>query len=101
MDEKLIIQTVIGTGGFGALAILIRIVFVQWMKQNPGLQQAAAANDIYIMIRKEMKAMKKELKILKKQVVLLEHLCLEKGLDVHTLYKDAGIFEDQEEEGDE
>lgn len=94
IDEKTLWQALGGSGGLGLLIWLLRQLFVQWSRQNPGLEQAGASSDIYSMMRSEMREMRKELRLLKKQVVLLEHLCLEKGLDVHSMYKAAGLLED-------
>lgn len=94
LDDNTLWKALGGSGALGALIWLARQVFVQWSKQNPVIEQAGASSEIYAMLRAEMKEMKREMRLLKKQVVLLEHLCLEKGLDVHSIYKGAGLLED-------
>jgi len=94
LDDNTLWKALGGSGGIAAVIWLARQMFVQWSKQNPGIEQAGASSEIYSMIRAEMKEMKREMRLLKRQVVLLEHLCLEKGLDVHSIYKEAGLLED-------
>jgi hypothetical protein len=100
MTETALYQIGGGFGGLGALVLLIRLVYVQWVKQNPGIQQAGASVDIYILLRKELKVLSREMRLMKKQVALLEHLCLEKGINVHEIYTKAGIFDEVEEDDD-
>ncbi len=100
MTEELLIKIGGGFGGFSALVLLIRLIYVQWMKQNPGLEQAGASTDIYVMLRKEMRMLHREMRLMKKQVALLEHLCLEKGIDVHGVYLKAGILDEPEDDED-
>lgn len=98
MSDAMISQLGLGLGGIGGLAVLLRMVFVQWMKQNPSLEQAGANSDLYALMRADIKLVRKELRLIKRQVVLLEHLCLEKGIDVHSAYKEAGILDLDDDE---
>ena len=101
MTETVLYQIGGGFGGFGALVLLIRLVYVQWVKQNPGIQQAGATADVYTLLRKELKVLSGEMRLMKKQVALLEHLCLEKGINVHAVYQKAGIFDEPEDDDEE
>lgn len=87
---------ILGGGGFSVIVVwVLRLMYVQWSKQNPGIEASGASSDVYVMLKAELKELKADTKLLKKQVTLLEHLCLQRGIDVHQAYLDAGIHDDE------
>ena len=97
MDELIIAKYLGGGGGLAVIVMVLRTMYVQWSKQNPGLEQAGATVDIYSMLRAELKEMQKERKLMRRQIILLEGLCVKNGLDIQALYREAGVSEDDPE----
>jgi hypothetical protein len=96
VDEATIIRVLGGGGGLTIAVVILRALYVQWSKQNPGLEQAGAAVDIYSMLRTELREMQKERKLMRRQIVLLEGLCTKHGLDIHELYRSAGMGDEDD-----
>lgn len=97
MDEELLWKTLGGTGGLGGLVLLLRIVYIQWVKQNPAIAQSEASSDLYKLLKDELRDLKIERNLLRKQITLLEHLCVKNGINVHECYVAAGVYEEDDD----
>lgn len=87
MDEALLWKVLGGGAGSGVLVWVLRLIYVQWSKQNPGIEQAHASTELYGMLREQVKEQAVEIRLLKKQIALLERLCMANGINVHELYE--------------
>lgn len=119
MSEGFIPQLFAWLFGGGGAVVIIRLLYVAYVKQNPGVEIASAQSDSITMLRDDMKRMhqdylnarkdlelerdtaklkligvEKELQLARKQIVCLELLLAKEGVDVHEAYKARGLLDE-------
>ena len=80
------------------VGVIIRLVYIWWMKGKPGVEQASANSDLYKLLREELNLMKKELRLVKRQLTCLEMLSAQAGIDIQAEYAKRGLLDPEDED---
>lgn len=96
MDAGIVklIQDYFGHGTFAAFVIGALFLGAKFIK--PLTVQADANSTLFNQMQKRMERQELEIQLLKRQVILLEQIAIKNGVDVEAVYREKGIYDDQE-----